>query len=148
MSIAWVLREDPKKLAGQFVVAGRDHPGWLSAFAGELESRALADQLPRFLGLWGLSQSEAARLFGVSRQALSKWATQGVPAPRMESVADLAAATDVLVRYVKVDRIPAVVRRRADRLDGRSLLDLVAEGDSRGVLEACRAMFDFSTVLG
>lgn len=147
MTVAWVL-EDPKKVASELVEASRDRPEWLSAFAGELESQALVSQLRRLLGIWGLSQSEASRLFGVSRQALSKWFTQGVPADRLETIADLAAATDLLVRYLKLDRIPGVVRRTADRLDGRSLLDLVAAGDSRKVLESCRSMFDFSGVQG
>ncbi|MGA3217320.1 MAG: hypothetical protein ABSD97_16720 [Acidimicrobiales bacterium] len=146
MSMAWVLKEDPKALASQLVEASRGRPGWLEAFAGELESQALVDQLRRFLGVWGLSASEGARLFGVSRQALSKWLARGVPVDRLETVADLAAATDLLVRYLKLDRIPATVRRKAARLDGASLLDLVAAGDSRGALEACRAMFDFSAV--
>jgi hypothetical protein len=148
MSIAWALEEDPKTLASQLVEASRNRPGWLAAFAGELESQALADQLRRYLGVWGLSASEAGRLFGVSRQALSKWLTQGVPVDRLETIADLAAATDLLVRYLKLDRIPATVRRKADRLGGFSLLDLVAAGGSRATLDACRAMFDFSTVQG
>ncbi|MHB1912032.1 MAG: hypothetical protein ACYCTI_08270 [Acidimicrobiales bacterium] len=146
MSVAWAMEEDPKKLASQLAEASRERPGWLAAFAGELESQGLADQLRRFLRVWGLSASEASRLFGVSRQAVSKWFTQGVPAERVEAVADLAAATDLLVRYLKVDRIPATVRRNAGGMGGRSLLDLVAAGDSRGALQACRAMFDFSAV--
>jgi predicted transcriptional regulator len=96
------------------------------------------------LDVWGLSASEASRLFGVSRQAVSKWLVQGVPSERIETVGDLTAATDLLVRYLKPDRIPATVRRKASHVGDRSLLDLVATGDSGGVLEACRAMFDFS----
>ncbi|MHB8296305.1 MAG: hypothetical protein ACYDH5_17155 [Acidimicrobiales bacterium] len=144
MSVAWAVGEDPKRMAMQLVEASRDRPGWLTAFAGELESQALVDQLRRLLGIWGLSASEASRLFGVSRQALSKWLTHGVPAERAEMVADLAAATDLLVRYLELDRVPATVRRKAARLGGRSLLDLVAAGEAHAVLEACRAMFDFS----
>ncbi len=143
MSVAWALEADPKVLANQLVEASRDRPGWLETFAGELESRALGSQLRRFLDVWGLSASEAARLFGVSRQALSKWLAQGLPVDRLTTVADLAAATDLLVHHLKVDRIPAAVRRQADRLGGRSLVELVGAGDSRGVLDACRAMFDF-----
>jgi hypothetical protein len=48
--------------------------------------------------------------------AVSKWLEQGVPAERVETVADLAAATDLLVRYLQRDRIPAVVRRPAPAL--------------------------------
>jgi hypothetical protein len=145
MSIA-LVDEDPKLLARQLVEASRGHPGWLAVFAGELESQALVEQLRRFLGVWGLSASEAARLFGISRQALSKWFVHGVPGDRLEAIGDLAAATDLLVRYLKLDRIPAAVRRPAAQLHDRSLLDLVAAGDSHAVVEACRAMFDFAAV--
>jgi len=146
VSVDWALNEDPKMLAEQLVEASRDQPAWLAAFTAHLESGTLTDQLRRFLGLWGLSRSDAARVFGVSRQAISKWLRDGVPAARSEQIADLGAATDVLLHYVKVDRIPAVVRRKADRLGGRPLLDLVADGDTRAVLNACRAMFDVSGV--
>ena len=54
----------------------------------------------------GLSQAEAARLFGVSRQALAKWVHHGIPSDRVRAVSDLAAATDLLVHYLKRDRIP------------------------------------------
>jgi hypothetical protein len=148
MSIAWVLKEDPKALASRLVEATRDRPEWLESFAGELQSQAMVDQLRRFLGVWGLSAAEAGRLFGVSRQALSKWLERGVPGDRLEMVAELAAATDLLVRYLKLDRVPATVRRKAQRLGGASLVDLVAAGDGQGVLEACRAMFDFSAAQG
>jgi hypothetical protein len=146
VSATWMVGEDPRKLATELAEASRAHPGWLAAFAGELESHLLHDQLRRILEVWGLSASEASRLFGVSRQALSKWLVHGLPAERLETVGDLAAATDLLVLHLKLDRIPAVVRRKAPQLGGRSLVDLVGAGDSRGVLEACRAMFDFSAV--
>jgi hypothetical protein len=143
VSVTWVLEEDPKTLATRLVEASRDHPGWLETFAGELESQVVAGQLRRILDVWGLSASEAARMFGVSRQAVSKWTTHGLPAERVEVVANLAAATDLLVRYLKIDRIPAAVRRKAEKLGGSSLVDVVAEGDGYRALEACRAMFEF-----
>ena len=93
--------------------------------------------------MWRLSQSEAATLFGVSRQARGKWLDKGVPAGRAEAISDLSAATDLLVRHLKRDRIQTVVRRRADAMDGRSLIDLVAASETREVLDACRSMFDF-----
>jgi predicted transcriptional regulator len=144
VSMSWLVEEDPRKLASELVEASRGRPGWLAALSRELESEALVDQLRWVLGVWGVSASEASRLFGVSRQAVSKWLVQGVPSERIVTVANLAAATDLLVRYLKPDRVPATVRRKASRLGDRSLLDLVAADDSHGVLEACRGMFDFS----
>lgn len=134
---------DPQDVARSLVALADDRaPGWLDQVAEALDAHRGGDQLGRVLQVWGLSQAEAGRLFGVTRQAVAKWAAGGVPVERATSVADLAAATDLLVRYLQRDRIPAVVRRPAANLGGRSLVDLVADGDTRGVLDACRAMFD------
>jgi predicted transcriptional regulator len=116
---------------------------WLSELQVNLDRRRARADLDRVLAVWDLNQSEAAELFGVSRQAVAKWRSTGVPAGRVEALSDLAAATDQLVRHLKRDRIPAVVRRPSARLDGASLLELVAAGRTREVLEACRAMFRF-----
>ena len=133
---------DPHAVAERLVELGRQQPGWLDQVAEALDARRAGDQLARVLEAWGLSQAEAGRRFGVSRQAVGKWLATGVPAERATAVADLAAATDLLVRHLQRDRIPAVVRRTAPALGDRSLLDLVSDDDARGVLDACRAMFD------
>ena len=118
---------------------------WLSEFTRSLHRQRARDELGRVLDVWGLSRSAAAGLFGVSRQAVSKWLTRGVPEERLEVVADLSAATDLLVRYLKPSRIPAVVRRSSPRLDGgTSLVDLVAASRAHDVLAACREMFSFA----
>jgi predicted transcriptional regulator len=138
------LKRLPPAKAAQTILEA--HPGdgtWLDEFSELLDRRRAGRALRRILGVWGLSQSEAARLFGVTRQAVSKWLVGGVPAERSEAVADLAAATDLLVRHLKRDRIPAVVRRRARALGGSSLIDLLAASRTHDVLEACRSMFDF-----
>ena len=64
-------------------------------------------------------------------------------AERMEALSDLAAATDLLVRYLKPDRIPAVVRTPMAALEGVTLVDLLEQGDTKSVLAACRRMFEF-----
>ena len=142
MSTIAVDAADPRAVAERLVELGRHQPGWLDQVAEALDAHRAGDQLGRVLEVWGLSQAEAGRLFGVTRQAVSKWLAAGVPAERTTAVADLAAATDLLVRHLKRDRIPAVVRRPAPALGGRSLLDLVAGGEARRALDATRAMFD------
>lgn len=141
--LAEALDLDPREAASALAAAHEGERDWLDRFAAELDRHRAGSSLARTLSVWQLSQSEAARLFGVSRQAVSKWIEHGVPADRTELVADLAAATDLLVRYVKRERIPAVVRRPANALGGKSLLDLLADGRSRDVLGACREMFAF-----
>ena len=121
----------------------RHDAGWLDAFIASLDHRRAVESFTRTTEAWGLSQAEAARLFGVSRQAVGKWRRRGVPPERAGAVADLAAATDLLVRYLKRDRIPAVVRRPIPALGGVSLVELLGRGDTGAVLAACRDMFRF-----
>jgi len=124
------------------LVAEAPDESWLRALTDDLDRRVRVAPLERLLTLWGLSASEAARAFGVSRQALSKWRRDGVPADRAPALADLAAATDMLDRRIKRERIPAVVRRAAANLEGRSLYDLAGEGRHAEVREAVALMFD------
>lgn len=119
---------------------------WLRTLTDDLDRRLRTAPLERLLTLWGLSASEAARIFGVSRQALSKWRRDGVPADRTPALADLTTATDLLDLRIKRERIPAVVRRPAPNLGGRSLYDLACEGQHGEVREAVAAMFDLRRV--
>lgn len=128
--------------AAQVLIQTADQE-WLSEFSWSLDRYRAHDDLDRILAVWSLSQSDAARLFQVTRQAIAKWRAHGVPQRQIAAVAELAAATDLLIRHLKRERIPAVVRRPSARLEGQSLLDLVATGRTREVLVACREMFRF-----
>lgn len=147
MSTSDLLDLDPREFAEEVVHAGQRDPAWLEAFAVALDRERAQDQLGYVLAVWDLTQAVAADMFGVSRQAVGKWLARGVPAERVEAVADLAAATDLLTRYLKRERIPAVVRRPSRALGGSSLVALVAGARTRDVLEACRDMFDFDRAL-
>ena len=137
---------DPREAAEQLLQTDTVDAAWLDTFSEYLDRRRSGLSLAQTLALWDLSQSEAARLFGVSRQALSKWFRQGIPSERAKAMADLAAASDLLVRYIKRERIPAVVRRPIPALDGVSLLDLLERGRTDELLKTCRNMFDFERV--
>ena len=135
---------DPRDAAAR-LVADHDEE-WVARLTAELDRHLSGRQLERVMRLWKLSRTELGALFGVSRQAVSKWITDGVPADRVEQVADLEAITDLLDRYLKRDRVPAVVRRQAPRLEGGSLLELVTAGSSREALRLTREMFTFTDV--
>lgn len=137
---------DPRETAERIFRAHAGEKAWLDTFTEHLDRQRSGLSLARTLSVWGLSQSEAARLLGISRQAIAKWLSRGAPADRLEMVGDLAVATDILVHYLQRDRIPAVVRRPIAARGGVSLLDLFASGDSREVLITVRAMFDFASV--
>ena len=132
--------------AAAALVASEVDADWTRRFVDELDRKVRSEPLERIVALWGLSNAAAARMFGVSRQAFTKWLNTGPPAARVAAVEDVAAATDILDRYVKRERIPAVVRRQAPALGGESLLDLVESGNTRTVVERTRVMFDLRRV--
>lgn len=145
MSVAVRVDEDPEGLAARIAAAHAGEAAWLDRFSAALDRRRASGELLRVLEVWGLSKAEAARMLHVSRQAVGKWAVDGVPPDRVEALGDLAAATDLLVRYLRRDRIQAVVRRRFAEADGHSLLELAGENPAMA-LEQVRRMFDFARV--
>ena len=141
--IATIRDLAPDEAAEQILAAHGHESAWLDAFAESLDRQRTSRSFARTIAVWGLNQAEAARLLGVSRQAIGKWLHQGIPPERARAISDLAAATDLLVRYLKRDRIPAVVRRPILALEGASLTDLLGRGDTQALLSACQAMFQF-----
>ena len=119
---------------------------WIVDLQRSLDRQRGCSDFDRILAVWNLNQSDAGELFHISRQAIGKWRIHGVPKERVEAIADLAAATDLLLRHLKPERIPAIVRRPSANLGGRSLLELAASGRTREVLLACRRMFQFGDV--
>ncbi len=143
MALAWT---DLSPEDAAVALLENSDPQWARRLVDELDRAVRTAPLERFTELWGLSNAAAASVFGVSRQAFSKWLTRGIPASRVDAVADVATATDLLDHYVRRERIPAVVRRSADVLDGKSLLDVATDGDTATVLEAVSSMFDLRRV--
>jgi hypothetical protein len=140
-----MILKSPHDIAQELIENAPD-AAWLRALTDDLDRQLRIAPLDRWLGLWGLSDADGARAFGVSRQAVGKWRRTGVPSHRAPAVADLAAATDILDRKVKRERIPAVVRRSAPALGRRSLYDLACEGRHTEVLAAVREMFDLRRI--
>jgi len=138
----------PEEAADRTFTAHEHDSGWLDAFTERLDRLRGGASFGRTIEVWGLSQADAARLFGVSRQAVGQWLRQGAPSDRAGPMADLSAATDLLVRHLERDRIRAVVRRPIPALGGESLVVLWGRGETRTVLAACRDMFRFDRAHG
>ena len=103
--VSALRRLDPVAAARQVSDSGDD--AWTLEFLRALEARVRTSPLERLMATWDLSAAATGRVFGVSRQAVAKWRGSGVPDDRAVALADLVAATDVLERYVRRDRIPA-----------------------------------------
>lgn len=119
---------------------------WVRALVDALDREVRTDPLRRFVTLWDLSNAAAARVFGVSRQAFSKWLSTGPPADRVDDVTEVDNIAALLDRYVKRERIPAVVRRPAEKLGGRSLLEVLEAGEYRTAAELVAETFDLRRI--
>lgn len=111
----------------------------------ELAIRGMAPPLERLQEALGLSTTELAQVFGVTRQAIEQWKTRGIPADRRSKVADLVAAVDLLDRKLKLGRLPLVARRPATAFGGRSLLELAASDEHAELREKVERAFDWSS---
>jgi hypothetical protein len=143
-TVSALRRLDPA--AAVLAVTADADDAWTLEFLHALETRVRTRPLERLMATWDLSAAGAGRIFGVSRQAVAKWRGSGVPDDRAVALADLVAATDVLERYVRRDRIAAVVRRPAEVLGGRSLLEIAEEGRFADVRRGVVTMLDLRRV--
>lgn len=130
----------PEELARELLA--KADTDWVRDLVDALDREVRVDPLRRLLALWDLSNAAAARIFGVSRQAFSKWLRAGPPADRVDDVTEVDNITSLLDRYVKRERIPAVVRRPAARLDGKSLIETLEGGAYRRAAEMMAETFD------
>jgi hypothetical protein len=137
------VRRHPDEVARLLLDAD---PESASALVQALERMLSAEPLQRLERVWQLSASQAASIFGVSRQAYAKWRTGGVPADRRADVANLDAATQELLAHLKAGGIPAAVRRSAPSLGDRTLLEVAVDEGAAAVREAVRRTFDLRRV--
>ena len=111
-----------------------------------LDHQLNASPLQRTVRLWDISATQLGQMFGISRQAASKWLADGAPASRRDQVAVLGQSTDLLDQWVKRERIPAVVRRPVDSLGGRTRLDLAIDGEFTLLRDELADTFDLTRI--
>lgn len=111
-----------------------------------LDHQLNASPLQRTVRLWDISATQLGRMFDISRQAASKWLADGAPAARRDQVALLGQTTDLLDQWVKRERIPAVVRRPVDALDGRTRLEVALAGEFELLRDEVADTFDLTRI--
>ena len=137
---------DAQELAAELAAA--HDPVWVAELIDALATRARANELPTAQAILGVSDVELGQMFGVTRQGVKHWMTNGVPTARLGAVADLAAATDMLRRKLRVERIPAAIRRPAPNLGGRSLLELGIDEGPHAFYAEVIDTFDLTRIAG
>lgn len=112
----------------------------------QLDQQLSSMPLERTMRLWDVSAAQLGMMFGVSRQAATKWLHDGPPAQRRDQVAVLDQCTELLDRWIKRERIPAVVRRPVEVLDGRTRLDVALDGDFERLRDELVDTFDLTRI--
>lgn len=92
-----------------------------------------------------LSDTDLGELFGVRRQAIGQWRDKGIPEERLARVHTVQRIVDILRRNLKLERIPAVVRKPAQAYGRRSIIDAIKRGDEDRVLKELERTFDWAT---
>jgi transcriptional regulator with XRE-family HTH domain len=87
--------------------------------------KAASTKLNRIREVFGLSERDSASLFGVQRQSISGWRTNGVPSNRQASLERLYDLAEVFKRELIPSRVPEIVRIPDEWLEGRSVLDTI-----------------------
>ncbi len=80
MALTDLIAADPEVTAARLAEAHAGDPGWLDAFTDALQQQRSANQARRVFSVWGINESEAGRIFRVTRQAVSRWVIDGIPA--------------------------------------------------------------------
>ena len=108
--------------------------------------RRVDDPLKRAMATLALTSGDVAKAMGVTRQAVDKWLRSGIPPERLDRVGALAEVADILRHRLRVGMPAVVARRPADAYAGRSMLEMIADGEHRELLESVRASFDYARV--
>lgn len=101
--------------------------------------------LHRVKDLFGLSNSETAELFGVSRQAVDKWERNGeIPSARLGKLANLLVVGELLERKLAPGRLPLIAGRRADTYGNLTMLEMFAADRDDEVRQLTERALDWS----
>lgn len=106
--------------------------------------RFRSDALNRISQTFGLSETELAGLFGVTRRSIAKWRLRGVPVERaadVDRVRGLAAS--FTRRFISV-RIPEIVRMPGKSLDGKTVLTLISHSGVEPVYAYLERLFSYT----
>jgi hypothetical protein len=135
-----------ESVANEVVLRTGGDAALLRRIVDRLDHQLNASPLQRTVRLWDISATQLGEMFGISRQAASKWLADGAPAGRRDQVALLGQATDLLDQWVKRERIPAVVRRPVEQLDGRSRLEVALAGEFESLRDELADTFDLTRI--
>ncbi len=139
----------------QECLAGRLHSFAFRDYNDDMRSASLAQHndgsipaaqsLEQIQNNFGLSEGELAELFGLTRQAVQQWRMRGVPNKRIADVDRIAELARVLKRRLIPTRLPQIVRTPAKGLQGRTVLETLAQFGVDRVYRYLEELYSYSS---
>ena len=136
------MNQRPSARSSPTLPASIDFDGFTRAVLDELSGAGSA--IRSLLSSWQLSIAEAARLFGVTRQAMQQWLAGVVPPARQPKVLAVVRIGDLLSRNIRPERIPGIVRSPAPGYAGATMLQLIARDQHQDLLDSVARSFDWA----
>lgn len=93
---------------------------------------------------FGLSDEELADLFKIRRSSLAGWREHRIPLGRRATVARLVELARVLVRDVRHERLPEIVRTPDAWLGGKTILQTIADDGPDAVYAYLHRLFSYA----
>jgi hypothetical protein len=121
---------------------GRDDWGTRLTRLEAATLQAEESAVSRVKQVFGLTDAEMARLFGVSRQAVGQW--REFPARLRDKAAAVVSIADLLDYRLKPGRAALVARRPAAAYGGLTMLDLIAADRHEDLFELTRQSFELA----
>jgi len=104
-----------------------------------------AAALDEVRGVFGLTETELADLFGVRRPSLTAWREDGIPQTRQATAERLLALARVFAREVIPSRIPQIVRTPDAWLEDRTILETIKRDGVAPVYGYLHRLFAYDT---
>jgi transcriptional regulator with XRE-family HTH domain len=111
---------------------------------GVVTARAGATELDEIRSIFGLSETELARLFGVSRPAIARWRESGVPVERGADVDRVRELATYFHRRFLPVRIPQIVRTPGRGLNDQTVLDVLRAREVDRVYAYLEDLFSYT----
>ncbi len=99
--------------------------------------------LDEIRGVFGLSESELADIFGIRRPSVAAWRVSGIPRLRRADAERLLDLARVMRAEVIPSRIPQIARTPDDWLDGRTMLQSIARDGVEPIYAYLHRLFSY-----
>jgi hypothetical protein len=101
-------------------------------------------ELDQIQNVFGLSETELARVFRVTRPAVAKWRARGVPVERVADVDRVCELAGYFRKKFIPARVPQIVRNPGKGLGGKSVLQTIAERGVEPVYAYLEQLFSYT----